>query len=284
MRLSEMMKTPLALLALLCAAAFARQGDAEAEAELRALAEEKAALEREIASLDRDLAATDSARAAEGERAAAIEARTSDDLARRAAEIDTLETRIRGLARDLKAERAAQNAVSRSEDQVQAKRDAVSALILKSCREFEAQEARTAPQNLAQRRERLAALCRDVETGNAPVEEAFSRLTALFGEEIRFGDEAALRDEPVRRSDGELVNAHVLRAGNVWMAYADEQFRRFGLLKGVSEDGSPVWDEDLDLETRAMLRLAVEVKLGRKPPQIVVLPFAAEGPKAEGTK
>ena len=68
------------------------------------------------------------------------------------------------------------------------------------------------------------------------------------------------------------------------MAYADEQFRRFGLLKGVSEDGSPVWDEDLDLETRAMLRLAVEVKLGRKPPQIVVLPFAAEGTKAEGTK
>ena len=130
MRLSEM-KTPLALLALLCAAAFARQGAAEAEAELRALAEEKAALEREIASLDRDLAATDSARAAEGERAAAIEARSSDDLARRAAEIDTLETRIRGLARDLKAERAAQNAVSRSEDQVQAKRDAVSALILK---------------------------------------------------------------------------------------------------------------------------------------------------------
>jgi hypothetical protein len=125
--------------------------------------------------------------------------------------------------------------------------------------------------------ERTAALCQDLENGAATAEEGFSRLRTVYMEEIRLGDEVQISSRTVTRNNGDITNANVLRIGNQWIVYQDDA----GLLYGVmsrkkNKDGKHeyVWKENLSFEERQAVKTAIDVKLSRKPPQMVVLPLS----------
>ena len=141
---------------------------------------------------------------------------------------------------------------------------------------LEAQVAQTLPWERESRLDRVKSLTRDIESGNASEEEAFSRLKSLVAEETKFGDEVAIINSPLTRKDGELINAAILRIGNQWMVYSDDNGTVFGTLVRKMVDGKIVyeWNEDLNLEERAAVKLALDVKQAKKPPQVVKLPVS----------
>ena len=63
--------------------------------------------------------------------------------------------------------------------------------------------------------------------------------------------------------------------GNV-IRYVDENGAQYGRLERKIENGSVVyeWNENLNLEERAAVKLAIDVKQAKKPPQIVNLPVS----------
>ena len=136
--------------------------------------------------------------------------------------------------------------------------------------------AQTVPWELESRLDRVKSLTRDIESGNASEEEGFSRLKSLIAEETKFGDEVAIINSPLTRKNGELINASILRIGNQWMVYSDDNGTVFGALVRKVEDGKVVyeWNEELNLEERAAVKLALDVKQAKKPPQIVKLPVS----------
>ncbi|MBO7499802.1 MAG: DUF3450 family protein [Fibrobacterales bacterium] len=262
-----------ALLALFCAAASA----AEPEDELRELALEKEKLQSEISRLDAQIAATDSMLRADDERQKRLEERCAADEARRKAEIDALASRIREMAEDLRRERSKQAKAKGRADEIKARRKAISATLLDFCKKLEAQVENSLPWEREERLDRVKSLERDLETGNAGEEEAFSRLKSLFAEEIRFGDEVVVVNAPLARKDGEMVNAKILRVGNQWMVYEDENGALYGsLVRKAGGDGkiSYEWNEELDLSEREAIRFAIDVKQAKKPPQMVLLPVS----------
>ena len=119
-------------------------------------------------------------------------------------------------------------------------------------------------------------MTREIESGNVTEEEAFSRMKSLVNEEIKFGDEVSVVNSPLTRKNGEIVNATILRIGNQWMVYVDENGASYGRLERKLENDKVVyeWNENLNLEERAAVKLAIDVKQAKKPPQIVKLPVS----------
>ena len=117
---------------------------------------------------------------------------------------------------------------------------------------------------------------KDFALWNASEEEAFSRLKSLIAEETKFGDEVAIINSPLTRKNGELINASILRIGNQWMVYSDDNGSVYGYLVRRIENGNVVyeWNEDLNLEERSAVKLAIDVKQAKKPPQVVKLPVS----------
>jgi hypothetical protein len=116
-----------------------------------------------------------------------------------------------------------------------------------------------------------------LENLSATPEEGFARLRAIYTEEIRLGDEVQFSNRPITRNNGEIVNANVLRIGNQWIVYQDDAGLLFGVLsRKIGKDGTSEykWKEDLSFEERQAVKAAIDVKLARKPPQIVNLPLS----------
>ena len=126
------------------------------------------------------------------------------------------------------------------------------------------------------RRDRLLSLKRDLEAGSASPEEAFARLSAIFKEEIKGGDEIALFNRPLTRQNGEVVNAQILKLGNQSVMYMDDEDKQFGIMEKRVENGKTVfvWREDLSFEEKNAVKLALAVKAGREAPQLVSLNLA----------
>ena len=120
----------------------------------------------------------------------------------------------------------------------------------------------------------MRSLTRDIESGNASEEEGFSRFKAIVQQEIKFGDEVAIMNTPLTRKNGELINAQVLRVGNQWMVYSDENGTVYGNLVRKEQRGKITyeWNENLELWEREVIRYAIDVKLAKKPPQIIAMP------------
>jgi hypothetical protein len=198
------------------------------------------------------------------------------DTERRRAEIDSLNSKIKAVAGELQTERNKQARAKNRSDNVAAKRKALRAELAGISKKLEAQVAETLPWERESRLDRVKSLTRDIESGNASEEEGFSRLKSLIAEETKFGDEVAIINSPLTRKNGELINASILRIGNQWMVYSDENGTVFGTLVRKVENGKVnyEWNEDLNLEERAAVRLAIDVKQAKKPPQIVNLPVS----------
>ena len=228
------------MILFLAGAAFA-----DRSSEIQDLKLEKEKLNSEIQKLNRQIAATDSMLKADDSRYKTLQQRYKDDT----------KNRSENVAAKRKALRSALSAVSR---------------------QLESQVAQTLPWERDTRLDRVKSLTRDIEGGNAGEEEAFSRLKSLIAEETRFGDEVAIINSPLTRKNGELINASILRIGNQWMVYSDENGTVFGSLVRRMENGNVVyeWNEDLNLEERAAVKLAIDVKQAKKPPQVVKLPVS----------
>ncbi len=249
---------------------------ADYESEIRDLKMQKEKLNSEIQTLNTRIAATDSMLRADVSRHNLLEQRYKADSERRLAEIDSLNAKIRKVAASLQQERNKQARAKNRSENVAAKRRALRLELAKISKKLESQIAQTLPWERESRLDRAKSLTREIESGNASEEEAFSRLKSLLGEEIKFGDEVAIVNSPLTRKDGEIVNASILRIGNQWMVYVDENGSVYGRLERKIENGNVVyeWNENLNLEERAAVKLAIEVKQAKKPPQIVNLPVS----------
>ena len=263
---------PLALLVLsLSGLAFA-----DRSAEIRDLKLEKEKLNSEISKLNRQISATDSMLKADDSRYKTLQQRYKADVERRKSEIDSLNAKIRTVAEQLQEERGKQARAKNRSENVASKRKALRSMLASVSKQLETQVAQTVPWEIDSRLDRVKSLTRDIESGNASEEEAFSRLKSLIAEETKFGDEVAVINSPLTRKNGELINATILRIGNQWMVYTDENGTVFGNLVRRMEGDRIVyeWNEDLNLEERAAVKLAIDVKQARKPPQIVTLPVS----------
>lgn len=265
-----------ALLAFVFAALFAAPAFADVESDIKDLQLEKEKLNADIAKLSKQISATDSMIKADNARYKTLQNRYKADKDRRSSEIDSLNAKIRVVASQLQDERNKQARAKNRSDNVKAKRKALNKMLVQISKQFEKQISQTLPWDLETRLERAKSLARDIESGNATEEEAFSRLKSLIAEETRFGDEVAIINSPLTRKNGELINAQILRIGNQWMVYSDDNGTVYGaLVRKVAESGMTYeWNEDLNLAEREAIRLALDVKQAKKPPQIVTLPVS----------
>lgn len=268
---------------ILClVSAIAATSFADVDSDIRDLQLEKEKLNSEIAKLNSQISATDSMLKADDSRYKVLQNRYKSDLERRKSEIDSLGAKIKAVASQLNEERSKQARAKNRSDNVVAKRKALMVTLTTLSKKFEFQISQTLPWNRESRLERAKSLTRDMESGNASVEESFSRFKALIAEEIKFGDEVAVVNSPMTRRNGEVINAQILRIGNQWMVYGDENGTVYGALirKCVTPkngNGASVeyeWNEDLNLEERAAIRFALDVKQAKKPPQMVMLPVS----------
>ena len=249
---------------------------ADYESEIRDLKMQKEKLNSEIQNLNTRIASTDSMLRADVSHRQLLEQRYKADVERRNLEIDSLNAKIRKVAANLQQERNKQARAKNRSENVAAKRRALRLELAKISKKLETQIAQTLPWERDSRLDRAKSLTREIESGNASEEEAFSRLKSLLGEEIKFGDEVAIVNSPLTRKDGEIVNASILRIGNQWMVYVDENGAQYGRLERKIENGNVVyeWNENLNLEERAAVKFAIDVKQAKKPPQIVNLPVS----------
>lgn len=249
---------------------------ADYESEIRDLKLQKEKLNSEIQNLNTRIASTDSMLRADASHRQLLEQRYKADVERRNLEIDSLNAKIRKVAANLQQERNKQARAKNKSDNVAAKRRALRSELAKICKQLEVQIAQTLPWERDKRLDRAKSLTREIESGNVTEEEAFSRMKSLVNEEIKFGDEVSVVNSPLTRKNGEIVNATILRIGNQWMVYVDENGASYGCLERKLENDKVVyeWNEELNLEERAAVKLAIDVKQAKKPPQIVKLPVS----------
>jgi len=242
-----------------------------------ALLAEKAGLENDIKKINAQIAQTDSLTKAEQKFWQQLQARQKADVERRKSEIESLNQKLAELSAEMRKE---QGSIANSQvriENINATRKALTAQIATYCRKLESSIKTGLPWDAEARAERTSSLCQDLENGRASAEEGFSRLRAIYAEEIRFGDEVQISSRPITRNNGEIINANILRIGNQWIVYQDDAGLLFGVLnRKLGQDGNYEysWKENLSFEERQAVKTAIDVKLSRKPPQMVKLPLS----------
>jgi hypothetical protein len=249
---------------------------ADLNSEIRDLENQKVVLNNEIKKISSKIKEAEKWSKEDANRYSTLEKRYRDDLSRRSLEIDSLNTKIKRIAEQVQAEKNKQSMAKNRADRVKSKREASLALMAEQCKKLEQQVEQTLPWDKDARLERVRSLLRDIQTKNASEEEAFSRLKVLIQEEIRFGDEVVIVNAPLTRNNGEVINARILRIGNQWMVYTDDNAAVYGVLKRSLENGKIKYDwyETLTLSEREAVKFAIDVKQARKAPQMVTLPLS----------
>jgi predicted RNase H-like nuclease (RuvC/YqgF family) len=272
---------PIALVLLLSIYAAAQKNapaipDSVQEQRTTLLAE-KAGLESDIKKINAQIAHADSATKAEQKFWKELQSRQKADIERRKVEIESLDQKLAELSAEMRKEKGSISASQTRIENVNATRKALTAQVAAYCRKLESFIKTGLPWDTEARAERTSALCQDLENGNASTEEGFSRLRAVYAEEIRFGDEVQISNRTITRNNGEAINASILRIGNQWIVYQDDAGLLFGVLnRKLGKDGSYEysWKEDLSFDERQAVRTAIDVKLSRKPPQMIKLPLS----------
>jgi len=267
------MKNLLHIIPLLISIAIADEFDTQ-KASLLA---EKANLESDIKKINAQIAQTDSIAKAEKKFASDQQARQKADIDRRKDEIELLNHKLSEISAEMAKEKSLIANSQVKVENVSSTRKALSAQLIVHCRDLENFIKNSLPWDTETRLERTSALCQDLQNGAATEEEGFSRLKTIYMEEIRLGDEVQISSRAITRNNGDVMNANVLRIGNQWIVYQDDA----GLLYGVmsrkkNKDGKYeyAWKENLSFEERQAVKTAIDVKLSRKPPQMVVLPLS----------
>ena len=147
------------------------------------------------------------------------------------------------------------------------------------CEELKAQLDRI-PYDLDKRKAQLSSIIMDIESEKASAMESFVRLMKFLNSEEMIAYDSQVYEKEVKVK-GEYKNVQVLRIGRVFFA-ADTGAEVYIYRKNT--DGDFLLDEKTSLSVfqKQAVRLAVKVIQGKKPPQIVKLPFACEQIKQEG--
>ncbi|MGL1935751.1 MAG: DUF3450 domain-containing protein [Fibrobacterales bacterium] len=263
--------TIFALLLCLNIQIFANSADA-----IDSLETIKESLAKDIKELKLKIDQTDSLSRMEESRFALLKKRHTDDVVRRTSELEAIQKELTGVQAAIQKEVQQQQSLEVRIKNSKAYAEFLTKKLATLAGNVESLIERSLPEKKNVRLERIAVLKRDLESGNATPEEGFGRLKSILSEEIRFGDEVVVTTTSVVRKDGEVANVKMLRIGNQWMVYVDEDEKLYGVLKREMKDGvlSYVWIEDLNFSEREMVRNAIDVKLAKKAPEIVSLPLS----------
>lgn len=267
----------IALIVLIVLSFSATSFGQDINSQILDLEENKKSLEADIGKINRDIGRTDSLAKEESKRFLVLEDRYVKDIERRQNELTALQTRLDKTIGSLQAEKNAQYSYEIRSSNIESMRKSFREELSLYCFELENLIKKSIPWESEARLNRVIALRRDLENSNATVEEGFSRLKAIYKEETRLGDEITLLNKSITRNDGEVINARVLKIGNQWLMYVNEDENQFGVLqkvKGSNDSLTYKWKEDLNFEERQAVKLAIDVKSARKPPQIVKIPVS----------
>ena len=280
------MAAALWIAAALPQTARAQESDAGArlESEIQKARSDIAQAKKDGLKAEAELRKTDSLLQEENARAAQAEDRQAKDRERREKENAALQARLQETQAKINAERSGLGRWQNAEDETKARQKRLALVLAGYCDSVAARIEAGPPWEREPRVDRVKSLKKDLEAGSASVEEGFARLNAVIKEEIKGGDEIALLNKPVTRKNGDVVNAQVLKIGNQWIVYMDEEGQRFGILERKSgPNGAPVWDwrEDPGFAEKNRIKAALEVKSAKRPPQLVVLDLGLD---AKGAK
>lgn len=232
-----------------------------------------ARLKKEIQRATADIRHADSLTREENQAAAQNLERWQRDRERRGKEIQDLNARLQVTRSKVAAEQSRMHGYTNGVEEIKAQEKSLTKIFSAYADSLLALLQAGPPWDLDMRRDRILSLKRDLEAGSASPEEAFGRLTAIFKEEIKSGDEVALLNRPLTRQNGEAVNAQILKLGNQALLYMDDEEKKFGLMERRIENGRAVyaWREDLTTGEKNAIKLALTVKAGREAPQLVPL-------------
>ena len=263
--------------AALCALPSApRAQDAEAasaarlESDLQKARADIDKAKKEAAKADGEIRKTDSLAREESARATASEDRAAKDRERREKENAALQARIQETQGKVNQERAGLGRWQNTEDEIKARQKRLSQVLAGYCDSLAKRINAAPPWDREARIDRVLSLKKDLEAGSATVDEGFARLNAVIKEEVKSGDEIALLNKPVTRKNGDVVNAQMLKVGNQWLVYMDEEGKRFGVLERNAAGGWD-WREDPGFEQKNRIKSAIEVKGAKRPPQLAIL-------------
>jgi hypothetical protein len=232
-------------------------------------------LKRDIQRAEADIRKTDSLLRDEQAASQRAQERLTRDRERREKENAVLTARIQETRGRISSERTRQQGYANGIGEIEAREKSLQNFFAGLADSLLARIDAGLPWDPEVRRDRLLALKRDLEGGIAPADEAFSRLAAILREETKNGDEITLLSRPLTRQNGEVINAQILKVGNQFLVYADDEGKKFGILEPRLKDGKTVyaWREELDFSDRNAVKKAVAVKSGREAPQLVPLPL-----------
>ncbi|MDB5048302.1 MAG: hypothetical protein JWO30_1373 [Fibrobacteres bacterium] len=276
-------------------AGFGQDEDAggRLESDIQKARSEIVQAKKDAQKAEAELQKTDSLLKEENARAVQTEDRQAKDRERREKENAALQVRLQETQAKINAERSGLGRWQNSEDEIKARQKRLAMVLAGYCDSVAARIEAGPPWEREPRVDRVKSLKKDLEAGSATIEEGFARLNAVIKEEIKGGDEIALLNKPITRKNGDVVNAQVLKIGNQWLVYMDEEGKRFGILeKKPGSDGAPAWDwrEDPGFAEKNRIKAALEVKSAKRPPQLVVLDLglaanaAPQGSAAKGGK
>jgi hypothetical protein len=253
------------------AGAHAQEGEASErlDADLQRARADAALARKDIQKADAELRKSDSLMREESQRAAQTEDRQAKDRDRREKENAALQAKVQDAQKKIDAERNAAARHQNAVDEIKARQKQLLGLLAGYCDSVAARIDGGLPWDKESRLDRVLALKRDLQAGSASPDEGFGRLSAVLKDETKLGDEIAAFNKPITRKDGEVVNAQILKIGNLWLVYMDEEAKRFGALEKTPKGWE--WREDLSFAEKNSVRAALEVKGAKRPPQLVTL-------------
>jgi hypothetical protein len=247
----------------------AEPGGDRLEADLQKAKTDAAQVRKDIQKAEGELHKADSLMRDEAARAAQSEERQDKDRDRREKENAALQARLAEAQGKIDAEHAAAARSQNAVDEVKARSKQLAAVLAGYCDSLSARLQAGLPWDRDTRLDRIGALKKDLQAGTATPDEGFARLAAILKDEIKLGDEIAVFNKPLTRKNGEVVNAQILKIGNLWLVYMDEEAKRFGVLERTAKGWE--WREDLGFAEKNRVRAALEVKGAKRPPQLVTL-------------
>ncbi len=297
-------RSGLAFVAIVAAAAFclpltpwAQESDAaiRLQSDIQKAKSDMAQAKKDIAKADAEIAKTDSLLREEAARASQSEDRLAKDRERREKENQDLLNRLHDAQAKVNGERAIQSRHINSVDETKARQKSLSLTLAGYCDSLTLRIGNSLPWDRESRLDRAKSLKKDLESGSASVDEGFARLNAMVKEEVKAGDEIAVFNKPITRKNGDVVNAQVLKIGNQWLLYMDDEGKKFGVLERKpttsAASGLPAWTwewrEDPSFMEKNLIRTALEVKSAKRPPQLVSLNLGivlGESKAAKGAK
>ncbi len=278
----------LAALAFVLALGAAKAQSFDEAYDIPRLKADIAKLKRDVQKAEADLRKTDSLTREEALLAERNAARAQKDKERRDKEIASLQARMQDLRQQIQTERTKAARASNGQEEIEARRKNLGQYLVAWCDSLLLRVQSCPPLEREPREERVRALKNDLLSGAASPEEGLSRFSAIAKDEIRSGDEVALLNRPLTLKSGETINAQILKVGNQFAVFMDEDAKHSGYLE--RHGGSWVTREVEGFEDKLAVKKAIEVKAAKQPPQLVPLsvhvePVMAQTPvKAQGGK